>query len=77
MTRIATRKTNLKCETSAVYRGRPLIVELFPHSVSIRPKGLRESYNVAWLAVFELGQKLTVLEERRNAGRRKKDRSVR
>lgn len=64
MTRIADRKTNVRAETSAIYRGRPLLIELFPHSVQIHPKGVRESYNVPWLAIFELGQKLTVLEDR-------------
>ncbi|HLG97107.1 MAG TPA: hypothetical protein VKX49_12410 [Bryobacteraceae bacterium] len=65
MTRIAEPKTHLKAETSAVYRNRPLIVELSAHTVAIHPKGVREAYNVPWLAVFELGQKLSVLETRK------------
>jgi chromosome condensin MukBEF complex kleisin-like MukF subunit len=58
MTRIADRKTKLQAETSAVYRGRPLVVELTPHYVLVREKGTRQGLSVPWLAVHELGLKL-------------------
>jgi hypothetical protein len=58
VTRIAARKTSLVAETSAVYRGRALVVELTPHFVFLRGKGTRQTVSVPWLAVHELGLKL-------------------
>ncbi len=56
--KIADRKTILKAETSAQYRGKPLIVILEAHNVVIYSKRGRELYRVPWLAVHELGMKL-------------------
>ncbi len=65
MTRIAERKTRMVAETSAVWRGDPLIVTIEPHNVVIRAKGRRQAYTVPWLGIYELGQKLTAIETRK------------
>lgn len=65
MTRIAERKTALRAETSAMSRGRALMISVEPHEVLIRQKGRRQAYAVPWLAVYETGQKLAALEARR------------
>lgn len=74
MTRVAERKTQIQAETSAAYRGRPLMILIQPHGVLIREKGRRESYSVPWLAVHELGMRLAAraAEEGKNVARRKK-----
>ncbi len=70
MTRVADRKTRLQAETSAVHRGRTLVVSIEPHDVLIREKGRRLVYAVPWLAVYELGQKLVALELRAQRARK-------
>jgi hypothetical protein len=58
MTMLATRKTTCRAETSALYRGRPLIVTLEPHEILIRQKGRRTAFAVPYQAVIEAGMKL-------------------
>jgi hypothetical protein len=65
MTRISERKTILRGETSAVWRGKPLMVLVTPHDVIVRQKGQRVCYAVPWLAVMELGAKMAAEEQRR------------
>jgi len=65
MTRLAERKTVSRAETSAVYRGKPLIVTLEPYELLIRQKGRRTAFAVPYLAVIEAGMKLAALEARR------------
>lgn len=69
MTRIAERKTALRAETSARYRGRPLMIFCEPHEVVIREKKRSQAYAVPWLAVYELGMKMAALEKRKQKGR--------
>jgi hypothetical protein len=45
-------------ETAAVYRGRPLIVELHPGFLVLRQKGLAERVTVDYIAALELGYKM-------------------
>lgn len=46
-------------ETSALYRGRPLIVELHAGYMILRPKGRRtERYTLDYGAAFELAAKI-------------------
>lgn len=72
MTRIAERKTTVRCETSAHYRGRPLMITLEPHQVVIREKGRRQSYAVPWAAVLEAGMKLEAIEARKQKAERRR-----
>lgn len=72
MTRIAERKTAMRAETSAVYRGRPLMVLIGPYEVVTRQKGRRACFSVPWQAVHELGMKLLAMENRRLKQERRK-----
>lgn len=63
--RLADRKTTMRAETSAHYRGRPLIVTFEAHEAVIREKGRRQRFTVPWLAVYELGMRLAAEERRR------------
>jgi hypothetical protein len=64
MTRVADRKTVMEAETSARYRGKPLMVTVGPHDVMIREykRPRRLAVAVPWLAVYELGMKLAARE---------------
>jgi len=53
-----TAERRVKRETAAEYRRRPLVVELFPHWMSVRVKGTREVHMVSWEAVLDLGRRL-------------------
>jgi len=48
----------VKRETSSLYRGRPLIIELHPGYMSIREKGTRRSVVVDYRTALEVGYKL-------------------
>ena len=65
MTRIAERKTKIRAETSARYRGVPLVISIEPHEIILREKGRRACFAVPIVAVYELGMKLAALELRR------------
>jgi len=65
MTRLAERKTRCVAETSALHRGRPLVVTLTSHEVWIREKGRRLLYAVPYSAIYETGAKLAAIEARR------------
>jgi hypothetical protein len=65
MTRIASRKTAMRAETNALYRGRPLCITVEPHDVIIRERGRRSAFAIPWLAVYELGFKLAATEARK------------
>lgn len=65
MTKISTRKTKLTFETSATYRGLPIIFEPGTHETAIRLKGRRFRYSVPYIAIFELGAKILANEKRR------------
>jgi hypothetical protein len=47
----------LRRETGALYRSRPLVVELMALSLRIRPKGARWGYEVDYQSIFVLGAK--------------------
>jgi hypothetical protein len=70
--RVSERKTVMQAETSAVYRGRALVVKIMPHEVIIRQKGRHRGYRLPWLAAIETAQKLEALETRlaKRSGRR-------
>jgi hypothetical protein len=74
MTRIAERTTKMRAETSARYRGKPLMVSVEPYELVIREKGRRQCYAVPYIAVFELGARLAA-EERRREKREKRGKS--
>ena len=66
MTRIAERK-RLEVETSVAYQGKPLVVAIEPHRVTIRQKGRRRAgaYDLHWLAVWQISADLFEKEHRR------------
>lgn len=49
-------------ELAATYRGRPLIVQLSNHFITLREKGRRGSVAVPILAIYDLGFKLRARE---------------
>lgn len=51
-------------ETLALDRGKPVMVQLFPHSLRVWVKGKRESVVVPYDAILDLGRKLA-FERRR------------
>lgn len=63
-----TREKRLKRQTQAEDRLRPILIELFPFYCGIRVKGTRETYNVEWSAVLDLGRKLDAREKLRAKG---------
>lgn len=65
MTKVAERRTTMRAETNACYRGRPLCITVEPHECLIREKGRRTAFAVPWLAIFQQGAKLAALEARR------------
>jgi hypothetical protein len=72
MTRLADRKTRLSIETSALYRGRPLVLEPQNYEILIRVKGKRLRYGLPYVAIFDLGAKIMANEKRREKLERKK-----
>lgn len=72
MTRIAERKTKLRAETSARYRGRELMLSIEPHDIILREKGRRQAFAVPIIAVYELGMKLAAMEARRLKAERRR-----
>jgi hypothetical protein len=44
-------------ETALYYRGRPLVVCIFPGWMEIREKGRRHAYSIDYLAIHNLGAK--------------------
>lgn len=66
MTELAKKKTKTRYLTSAFVRKSLLVVELDAYTVMIRCKGQfrSTSYRVPWLAVYDLGAKLKVVERR-------------
>lgn len=73
MTRIADRKTSLKAETNARYRGKPLVIECTPWGLRLRQKGRRSAsaYEVPYETIFELGAKLLSIERRKEKAARR------
>jgi len=59
-------------ETATVYRGRPLIVQLYPGFVVLRPKGTRQSYSIDYRAVYEAAGKIAarIAKEEKKKGKR-------
>jgi len=64
-------------ETGATIRAgrklRPLVAELHPWGVVLRPKGTRQRYSVPWDAIWSVGGKMEAARRREEkaAGRRK------
>lgn len=58
-------------ETAAVDRGRPLLIELHPGFLVLRPKGTRQRWSISYQAVFWMAVK-TEVEERRAERQRQK-----
>jgi hypothetical protein len=56
MTKIAG-TTRIRRETQALELRRPIIVELMPAYCRIRVKWTRQTFNVSWGAVLDLGRK--------------------
>lgn len=50
--------------SSAVYRGREIVVELAPHSMTLRLKGTRDRVMLPYTAALDLGYKLRARELR-------------
>lgn len=45
-------------ETAAQYRGRALIVTLFPGYLTLKPKGTRQVFGIDYRAIYEAAMKL-------------------
>lgn len=60
MTDLAKRKTRLRFKTSAVIRGRNIIIEAEPHILKVREAGRRFTYELSWEAVYWLAVKKAV-----------------
>lgn len=56
MTKITMNRT-LRRETNTLVRGTPLVLELGPHALTLRPKGARWSYQIDYDSIFALGAK--------------------
>lgn len=76
MTRMAERKSRLRAETSARYRGVPLVFSADAFEVHLREKGRRTAFSVPWAAVYELGMKLVAVERRREKAEARKARRM-
>ena len=61
----------LRRETGALYRSKPLVVELMALSMRIRPKGVKWGYEVDYESIFVLGARKEAERSRVEAGRRK------
>jgi len=48
----------LRRQTSATYRNRPLVIELYPGFLTVRPKGKRTPFGIEYGAVYEVAMKL-------------------
>ena len=72
MTAIIKRKTILRAETSASFRGRPLLIELRPYAVFIREKGRRKGFEVDWESIFSLGAKKAAEQSRQERKAKKR-----
>ena len=60
----------IKRETYCTDRSRSVIIELFPFFCRVSVKGTRESHNVDWDAILDLGRKMDARsreQERRRA----------
>lgn len=51
-------------ETAALERGRPLLIELHPGFLVLRPKGTRQRWSISYDAVFWTAVKAAVKEQR-------------
>ena len=68
MTTITRTRGPWKVQTEVRERGqvRPLVIEIDPLQVKVRPKGLRTGYALTWGAIYRLGA-LAQAEAARNA----------
>ena len=68
MTTITRTRGPWKVATEVRERGqaRPLVIEIDPLQVKVRPKGLRTGYSLTWGAIYRLGA-LAQAEAARNA----------
>jgi hypothetical protein len=67
----------IRRETPALWRGRPLIIVVFPYDVTIHPKGLRTAYHVTYEQIFRLGAENEVKRIREErAAKRKANRAA-
>ncbi len=58
MSKLSARETRLTLETSATFRGRQIIAQIHPLTVTVREKGRRMRYEVSWEGIFVLAAKL-------------------
>lgn len=65
-----------KRQALAVYRGRPLVIELDSHSLTIREKGKRKGYEVPYEAIYTLGAKKAAEQQRAEKKAARKGREV-
>ncbi len=72
MTTIESYNKPLKRESLTRWRGRPLILELGPFSLTVREKGRRAGYEVDYQAIFSLGAKKKAQEVRAERASKKK-----
>lgn len=70
-----TGKATVTRESRALYRGRPLIVEIATHEIVLREKGRRTRVSVPILAVYDLGFKILAREQRNERLKAKAERT--
>ena len=74
MTILAKRKTRLVFETSDTYRGRAIMVEVYPFTTKVRLKGKRTRYELSWAGIFVQAAKVHAERIRAERKARRKER---
>lgn len=76
MTALAQRRSRLRIETSETKRemgrNREILLEAHPFHADVRLKGLKTSYQISWLAVYDLAVRQAVEASRREKKARKR-----
>lgn len=73
MTKISERKSRMTGESNTIVRvgsaHRPLLVEVTPHSIIVRPKGLgpKSAFSVPLQSVYETGAQLAAIAAKKKA----------
>lgn len=66
--KLSKRKSRLAFTTEATSRykrkDREIVVEVFPHTATLRLSGTRTRYEVSWRAVFDLAAEIFARQER-------------
>jgi hypothetical protein len=50
--------TTVTYQTEALYKGRPIVVELHPRHMTVRQKGKHDSISIGYQAIYETAWKI-------------------